>query len=317
MSPFLGKTNSMNWRSHFLILRILLTLIILVLVFMRVDIDRIGEAFQSIRVTPFMFAVLLVPVNLLMQMYRWYFILKTADAYTSPKDAFKSILVGLTFGLITPGRIGEVGRSLYIPSSNAIEIVGLVILEKIFSFFTVLITSALGIIVWGHEIAGVIVFVCVLFVAFQLNAIRSILSRISFLLPSGKKVAELWSRWSYFDRKKIVSLFVISICFFLIVYIQFYILVSSFQGIEVTPALISIPLIIAINSIPITVAGLGLREGASVFFFSKFGVAEAAALNGALLLFAIDLLIPGLIGLPFTPKKRFELERLEEEMGHS
>jgi len=36
------------------------------------------------------------------------------------------ILAGLSFSLVTPGRIGEVGRSLYVTSSHPARIIGLV-----------------------------------------------------------------------------------------------------------------------------------------------------------------------------------------------
>jgi len=51
--------------------------------------------------------------------------------------------------------------------------------------------------------------------------------------------------------------------------------------------------------VPVTIGGLGIREGAAVLFFSRFGVQESSALGAALLLFAINILIPGLCGLAF------------------
>lgn len=297
---------SKNRKSYFFWVRLLLTLVILVLIFLRVDVRGIGDAFRSMHIPTFLFALMLLPVNLFLQIYRWSFILHTARIPVSVKDVSKSILVGLTLGLITPGRIGEVGRALHIRSSSTIQIAGLILFEKIFSLFTVLITSAISIMLWGNTIAGIVIIACTLFVVFHLTLIRPVLSRLSFLLPYGDRVAELWSKWSCFDRKKTASLLAITICFFLIVYLQLFVLVSSFQTVDISSALICMPLIIAINSIPITIAGLGLREGAAVFFLSRFGVAEASALNGALLLFALDLIIPGVFGLLLILKKRRE-----------
>ena len=294
-------------RKHvFFFARLLLTLIILGIIVLRVDLRGIGSAFGSLDVATFLMAVILLPLNVLMQIYRWSFILKTAGIRASVKDITKSILVGLTLGLITPGRIGEVGRALYIPSSSTIHIGGLILLEKVFSLFTVLITSAISILLWGNEAVGVLIIIVTLFVALHLNLVRALLSRLSFLLPYGHRVAELWTGWACFNRRQIVSLLAISMGFFLIVYLQFFILISAFQHIAVSTGLISIPLIIAVNSIPITIAGLGLREGAAVFFLSRFGVPEASALNSALLLFALDLLIPGLLGLALIPRGRRE-----------
>ncbi|MFQ6092743.1 MAG: lysylphosphatidylglycerol synthase transmembrane domain-containing protein [bacterium] len=316
MNRLLKDLKSVGWRRCFLLLRVALTLIILAVVVLRVDVGRIGSAFQSVRASSSILALLLAPLNLSVQMYRWHFIVKTADSVAPPKDVLRSVLTGLGFSLATPGRIGEVGRALYVPSSNPVRIVGLVILEKVFAFIAILIASAVSIMLWGGLAAGALLIVCALLSAFRLSSIRALLSRLTFLLPFGQRVADLWSAWDRFGRKQIASLLAISMGFFAIVFLQFYALVSSFQAVKLLPALISIPLTMAVNCLPITVAGLGLREGAAVFFFSKFGVSEAAALNGAFLLFIIDILIPGLIGLPLISKMRLKFEHLDEERSH-
>jgi hypothetical protein len=52
---------------------------------------------------------------------------------------------------------------------------------------------------------------------------------------------------------------------------------------------IYLPLITAITVLPISLAGIGIREGAFVFFFAQAGVAQAQALALSLLLFAQTL----------------------------
>ena len=306
----------MRWRRHFFFLRIALTLIILGIVFLKVDMHRIVMSFHSLNPSYFTLAVVCVPINLYVQYYRWNYLLATSSYAANRKEVFCSILTGLTLSLVTPGRIGEIGRSLYIRSSNPIRIAGLVLLEKAFAFIAIVIVSAISIIVWGFEYVGVLIIVCALLAVFHLKVFRRLLSKLAFLLPFGEKVAELWSAWDCLDRRKIAHLLGISLIFFGIVFLQFYLLVSSFQTVEWIPAFISIPLTMAANCLPITVAGLGVREGAAVLFFSKFNVPEAAALNGAFLLFVIDILIPGTIGIPLISKMRIELKKLEGEMVH-
>jgi hypothetical protein len=58
---------------------------------------------------------------------------------------------------------------------------------------------------------------------------------------------------------------------------------------------IYIPLITAIAVLPISVLGVGIREGAFVFFFTQAGVLKAQALSLSLLLFSQSLLM-ALIG---------------------
>lgn len=58
-----------------------------------------------------------------------------------------------------------------------------------------------------------------------------------------------------------------------------------------------IPLITAITVLPISLAGIGIREGAFVFFFAQAGVAPAQALSLSLLLFAQTLALALLGGV--------------------
>ena len=57
-----------------------------------------------------------------------------------------------------------------------------------------------------------------------------------------------------------------------------------------------------------TLADLGIREGAAVYFMSALGIAAAAAFNAAFLLFCVNLLLPSLVGLPFVLKLRLAPE---------
>ncbi|HEX9934008.1 MAG TPA: hypothetical protein VGB38_02325, partial [bacterium] len=54
--------------------------------------------------------------------------------------------------------------------------------------------------------------------------------------------------------------------------------------------------------IPFSIGDLGIREGAAVFFFLRFHVDKVTAFNSSLLLFAINIVFPTLLGLLFLPK---------------
>jgi len=56
-----------------------------------------------------------------------------------------------------------------------------------------------------------------------------------------------------------------------------------------------VPIAVSISMIPISLSGLGLREGAFVYLFSKVGMTSAQALSISLAGFAIMVLL-GLVG---------------------
>ena len=114
------------------------------------------------------------------------------------------------------------------------------------------------------------------------------------------------------ERKVLLgSLFWLSALRYVVFSTQFVLLVRAFDA--TTPLLygyIAVALVFfAKSAIPsITLADLGIREGAAVYFFAFLGVAEAAAFNGALSLAALNLFLPALVGLPLVMRMRVRAE---------
>lgn len=302
----------MNRKSHIMILKILMTAAIMVLLVLMVDLGSITASFRSMRVPYGLMALLLLPVNLFVQCLRWRLMLGIGGQASPWKEIRRSVLGGLTLSLVTPGRIGELGRSLFLTSSRPVTVAGLVILEKTFAFLTTCLVASLSLILWHRVIPGMVLLALAVGIIFHLHVVRSALTRISFLLPYGGKIAGLWTGWASFGRRQIGLMLAVSLLFFTIVFLQFFLLVTAFEPVGIIPALIAIPLSLAANCVPITIAGLGVREGAAVLLFSAFGVAGASALNGALLLFVIDILLPGLIGLSYVPRMHIPLGQGQE-----
>lgn len=60
-----------------------------------------------------------------------------------------------------------------------------------------------------------------------------------------------------------------------------------------------VPLITVVAMLPVSVAGLGVREGGAVYFFAKVGVDAATALTMSLAWFSLTLVVSSLGGLVF------------------
>ena len=71
------------------------------------------------------------------------------------------------------------------------------------------------------------------------------------------------------------------------------------KGLDMTVSIgyffLFVPIAVTISMIPISLSGLGLREGAFVYLFTKVGATDAQALTVSLASFAVTVLL-GLIG---------------------
>ena len=70
-------------------------------------------------------------------------------------------------------------------------------------------------------------------------------------------------------------------------------------GVPMAYFFLYVPLITFVAMLPVSVAGLGVREGSAVYFFAKVGVDAAAALSMSLAWFSLTLIVSGLGGLAF------------------
>jgi len=81
-----------------------------------------------------------------------------------------------------------------------------------------------------------------------------------------------------------------------VVIVEFYWLVNNYQSCRFDVVCLSQPLIMLVNIVPVTIAGLGVREGAAVVLLSSFGVAGPVAISSAFMLFLLNTALPALIG---------------------
>jgi len=91
-------------------------------------------------------------------------------------------------------------------------------------------------------------------------------------------------------------------CFLL----QYALLVSAFShNTEIINYLWAGNLIMFVKTVipPISLGELGIREGASVFFLTKFSELPSVAFNASIFLFIINILLPALVGLILLLKK--------------
>ena len=92
--------------------------------------------------------------------------------------------------------------------------------------------------------------------------------------------------------------------------LQFYLLLSSLQPVGWQIGL-TLPIILVVSSLPISIMGLGLREGTAALLLSRYGVPMESAVAAAFSLFVINALLPGLVGLALSPTlvKAYEGEK--------
>ena len=217
---------------------------------------------------------------------------------TTRAESLRSLLVGFFLGMVSPGRVGELGRGALF-EGRRVE----------------------GVVLAGADracSAGVTVVVAVLGLAFinpaaALACGAGLAAAGGLLLRHGGALPPLLQKWTAatpwfsaagrmatafvsISRTLFLRVLLLSLLFNLLFFAQFYLLALSW--IELPPqGIAAIPIIFGLKTLaPVGFLDLGPREAAAAFVFSSIGLDPVAAINAALLLWLLNVTLPAVAG---------------------
>jgi uncharacterized membrane protein YbhN (UPF0104 family) len=78
--------------------------------------------------------------------------------------------------------------------------------------------------------------------------------------------------------------------------VTFFCLLRAFTDVDPHAALVTFPWIVTVGGLPLSVGGLGLREGAAAMLLARYAIPSAVAVDAALLLHVFSGLLPAAAG---------------------
>lgn len=251
-------------------------------------------------------AVLLIP-NLLFQGLRWGYLLRRQSAGVPLREIVASFFLGWTLGILTPGRVGQFARAFAVPSAPTLPTIGLTIADKLFTLVWIVLIGAAGFFSFfavppALSWVWIPVAIAIIWLALSPRRLNRLLQRICQVLPFREKLLKIISTLERLNTSDCIVAHAFSLMLVVTFFSQFVILVSAFSPIRYFDGLRATAAVVFVKTaLPITFGELGIGEAASIHFFGQFGVPKAAAFNASILLFAINLVIPSLVGLFFLP----------------
>lgn len=120
---------------------------------------------------------------------------------------------------------------------------------------------------------------------------------LTFFSSVVEKFSEIVKRFKSFSSGSIIFIFALSIISQLLGVLVYYLLAKSLNiGISFLAMGWIRSVVVLITMIPISIAGLGLREGALIILLRSYGIRDEDALAFSLLIFSVTVLLVGLIG---------------------
>lgn len=282
------------------VIKLLITFLVFYFIFKKLPGQELFQALTSVNIKFLILAVLFGFLFTFFKILKWHLLLKDLIIENSFLKSIDSYFIGMSIGLITPGRLGEIARIGNINKEKRIEGLSLVILDKIFDLLVVLILALWGFFFFfGIHISIILGILIILSVIFIFNP--RILKKFSQIYPF-KKFPRPIEGILNLKRRTLLLNFLLSFLSYFLVLIEVYLLANSFEKFSVFPTFICYPIVMLVNLVPITIGGLGVREGTAIFLLGKFSLSPAAAFNSAFLLFLINTALPAIIGLTILNK---------------
>lgn len=235
---------------------------------------------------------------------KWYLIIQPTLKEVTIKDALKSYMGAMSLSMMTPGRVGELARLLYLKPAPKGKMQGasLVLLDKFIDLGSLMCYCALG---------------CLLFFNIQIAVAVLLLAIVILSIPLWLKKSGPFIKWPFLLIKMKIEKIsfleemsyglgrttLIAFCglgCFAVEWIQTWMLMNIWTDGQASLLLVCqvMSVITMVNVFQITFAGLGVREGLSGYWFQKFAsIPPVVGASAAFFLFLIDQIIPSLIGL--------------------
>ncbi len=282
------------------LIKIFLTILLFTVLFVKINFLDVVNTILSLQKVYLLGAFILLPILYSIRTIRWNIFLRFFDINLCFIKSFKIMIIGIFYGLITPGKVGELGRAYHVTEKKIITL-PTIIMEKIIDIATLIGISLVTILVYFPNDTIMLIIIIPLIIVLIFGFIVLLNSRLIYKLVKILGIQDTeCNEFTYHFRRIlgnysiIAKSFSLSFFYYIICYIvcYFIILAANFNPI----VLITFPLIILMGNIPVTISGLGLRESVGSLLFTYLGEPPANGFVFAFLIFIIITVIPGIIG---------------------
>lgn len=291
-------------------LKIVISVSLLTALFYYINIDEIVRSISQANALLLILGFTLVIANTGIHFFRWRYLLRLLSKEIPNEEVFTSLLVGFAAGFFTPAQVGEIaGRIMSHPELRKSHVVGMTIIDKIYILALTILTGVCALSLFTYlyfneywnpwytiPVIGVSLFLVYAFLFPQ-----SIKSMLHFL-PEKIRHHSLYSMISIIETKfyntQGRALFGLTGLLYVVIAVQFFIFINAFEAVtffDTALCSLSVYFVKAVV-LPISIGDLGVRESASIFFFSKAGVSAVAAFNASMCMFITNVLMPSVVG---------------------
>lgn len=274
------------------------SLLILIYLFKKIAVEDVWHLLRQ-AYFPYLLAALgLYITGQIFCAYRWKILARLMDFHNSFKEFVTYYFIGMFFNLFLPTAIGgDVGKCYYLIKGNkkTLQAIVSILADRGTGLVVLVLISGLALflldgfhipkqLIWAILFANVILILAFLLPFFFGSHLSRLHKTVALSMTFWRKPLPLFQ-----------SIMISSVFHTLVISVHILIGLSIGLTIPWKFYFLLIPLVVAVSMLPISLSGLGVREGAYVYFLSLIDIPRTSALTFAFGWFLI-ILISGLIG---------------------
>lgn len=290
--------------------RLILGILAIVILLYVIDVHTVVAALRDIRLIDLVYLLVLSIALVLVSVMKWRAFLERLGIQASIPHLFRLYLVGYFVNLIMPSSLGgDVVRSIYVGNNvDKVRAVSATLLERYTGLLAMVFMSLIAVFFAPQVTTQVRTLTFVVgfaTLALTVALLTGQLVRLSALLRVPLKIHTKLERlqeglhWGLSDRALLIRAAVLSISFHLLTIVNTA-AVGHAVGWETIPwsdLLVVVPLILLVGAIPVSPQGLGIQEGAFLFFLHSVGATTGQALAIGLVLRAKSYVLAAVGGV--------------------
>ncbi len=278
------------------------TLLIFYLIFQKIDYISLKETLLNANLSYLLIASLVILLVPIFSAKKWQSIVGAMNYSISWKESFNVIMATFPVSAITPSKSGDLIKAYYLRDKiPTTQTMGAVITERFIDVLILAFFSFIGALILKNElILGISLSVIFLIFLFFLviNKIKLPFPKWQQKIESFLQVLKIFVR----QPQKILPVLLYALILWSIIILEVKLLFLAL-GANISLLYIAavFPLVIFIGLIPITIAGMGTRDSAIIYFFSLLTQSSICLGVGFLYSFFAYWFL-ALLGLPIMKK---------------
>lgn len=276
---------------------------LIIFILLQIDREKFVTYFLEISAYQFFLILPLSVASLYLQFLRWRYLVSSYSTSFEARDLLPSFFAGFTLRLLVPGGHAEFSKIYLLPGKKGGKAMAFG-MERFFQTFIKVILMTIVVPLHFREYIMPVVFLLCGFIF------------LYFWLPQIPFFDRFREKEVHYHKLFAINL-VYALLLFVIMTVQYYILLNGVRQISLYNTGQTVVYLWGAGVIPISISGLGVREGLAAYFLAQYGFTPASAVATSLFLFTINNIFPAIYGSYYLYKKRSHFKDIGQTIRSS